>query len=249
VNRARPPERWGIPACGMGRCPGIWVRVARQTTMPHRLLFSNPGTPPFLFLRGLCLRAYPLSVPPGVMSASQQNQRRMHYETRDERCLAVRGEHDQVVPLITAIAVALTFSSNASAGFVFRADLDAAQEPPPLSNSTGTGVGLFTLNDAQTQLSFTVTYQGLASPITGPISTMVPSAYGVLSCIWRTSRDFPSAVARSRESGHQPIPPRRSHRPLSVIGSLATFTSTSTPPTIPWETSGASSNSSPSRPV
>jgi hypothetical protein len=69
--------------------------------------------------------------------------------------------------LITTTVVALTFSSNARAGSVFRADLDAAQEPPPLSNSTGTGVGLFTLNDAQTELSFTVTYQGLASPITG----------------------------------------------------------------------------------
>jgi hypothetical protein len=69
--------------------------------------------------------------------------------------------------LTTATAVALTFSSNVRADFLFRADLTSGQEPPPISTSPATGVGLFTLNDAETQLSFAVTYQNLNGTITG----------------------------------------------------------------------------------
>jgi CHRD domain/PEP-CTERM motif len=69
--------------------------------------------------------------------------------------------------LITATAVALTLSSNARADSLFLANLDSTQVPPPTSNSPATGVGLFTLNAAQTQLSFSVTYQNLIGTITG----------------------------------------------------------------------------------
>src|SRR5512135_454015 len=69
--------------------------------------------------------------------------------------------------LITATTVTLTLSSNARADFLFQANLDSTQVPPPLSNSPATGVGLFTLNAAQTQLSFSVTYQDLIGTITG----------------------------------------------------------------------------------
>ena len=111
--------------------------------------------------------------------------------------------------LITATAVALTLSSNARAGSLFLANLDSTQVPPPISNSPATGVGLFTLNDAQTELSFSVTYQDLIGTITGAhfhdnvVGVRVPSS------MRRTSRELPPWVARLRGSAQQPILIRR----------------------------------------
>ena len=47
----------------------------------------------------------------------------------------------------------------------FSADLTGAQEVPPVTTD-GTGEGEFTLNAAQTQLSFMVTASGLSGPVT-----------------------------------------------------------------------------------
>lgn len=51
---------------------------------------------------------------------------------------------------------------------LFQATLSGAQEPGPLSNSPASGIGTFTLNNAQTDLAFNIQYQGLTgSPISG----------------------------------------------------------------------------------
>jgi hypothetical protein len=49
---------------------------------------------------------------------------------------------------------------------IFTANLTGANEVPP-NASPATGFGLFTLNDAQTELAFQITYSGLTG---GPIS-------------------------------------------------------------------------------
>jgi hypothetical protein len=66
---------------------------------------------------------------------------------------------------VTSVSVDL---SAAAAQTLFFATLSAAQEPGPLSSSTGSGLILGTLNAAQTEFTFEVSYQGLqGAPISG----------------------------------------------------------------------------------
>jgi len=57
----------------------------------------------------------------------------------------------------------LVLAGDAHAQVSFTANLNGAQEPPSGTGSTARGFGTFTLNAAQTQLTFNVVYQGLGS--------------------------------------------------------------------------------------
>jgi hypothetical protein len=58
--------------------------------------------------------------------------------------------------------------SAAQAQTLFLATLSGAQEPSPLSSSQGSGLGVFTLNTAQTALTFSITAQGVTgATVTG----------------------------------------------------------------------------------
>jgi hypothetical protein len=87
--------------------------------------------------------------------------------------------------LIVVIAALVPAASFAGTGF--SAVLNAAQEVPT-NASPATGVGTCVLNDAQTQLSYTVTYSGLvalrtASHFHGPAlaGTNAPVVFGIAS--------------------------------------------------------------------
>lgn len=58
-------------------------------------------------------------------------------------------------------------ATGVSAETTFLATMDAQQDVPPLSGITATGNIVLVLNDAQTELSFTIDYQGLSSPEVG----------------------------------------------------------------------------------
>lgn len=66
--------------------------------------------------------------------------------------------------VVVALAVAVLSPTRARADFVFFADLNSTQQVPPVA-STAHGLGIFTLNTAETQLSFTVNYAGLLGTV------------------------------------------------------------------------------------
>jgi len=61
------------------------------------------------------------------------------------------------------VGALLTLAGGTQAQIVFTAILNGANEAPTPNASTAKGYGTFTLNAAQTQLTFDVTYQGLGS--------------------------------------------------------------------------------------
>jgi hypothetical protein len=61
------------------------------------------------------------------------------------------------------VGACLAIAGNARAQVAFTAVLNGAQEAPNPNNSTAIGFGNFLLNQAQTQLTFNVNYQGLGS--------------------------------------------------------------------------------------
>lgn len=64
-----------------------------------------------------------------------------------------------------AIAVVLSLAAfTARAETIFTATLDGATNVPPIPEVTSTGSASFTLNDAQTQLTYHIEYSGLSSP-------------------------------------------------------------------------------------
>jgi hypothetical protein len=109
------------------------------------------------------------------------------------------------VPVVLAV-VLLSVQNRASAITIFTATLTGSQEVPP-NASTATGMGTFVLNDAQTELAFTVTYAGLtggnfsaahfhapappgmnagvARGLANPAETGAPATSGVMSGIWK----------------------------------------------------------------
>ena len=64
--------------------------------------------------------------------------------------------------LLTTVVIALA-ASTAHADTTFMATLDGLQNVPPLPQVTATGSATLVLNEAGTELSFTITYQGLSS--------------------------------------------------------------------------------------
>ncbi|MBI5171212.1 MAG: CHRD domain-containing protein [Candidatus Eisenbacteria bacterium] len=66
----------------------------------------------------------------------------------------------------------------AFAGIVFEAHLTGAQSVPP-NSSLASADGVFTLNDAGTQLSWVITFQGLEAPLISAHLHRVPTGTGV----------------------------------------------------------------------
>lgn len=111
-----------------------------------------------------------------------------------------------LIPVVLVLAL-MSVQSRVSAVTIFGATLTGSQEVPP-NASTATGTGLFILNDAQTELTFNITYagliggnftaahfhapappgvnagvvRGLSAAETGPAGTS-----GVMSGIWRST--------------------------------------------------------------
>lgn len=73
----------------------------------------------------------------------------------------MRLRHPAVPVLAAAFALALATAPAARADTGFTATLSGAQEVPP-TPSGGFGTGTFVLNNAQTQLTFNITYSGLS---------------------------------------------------------------------------------------
>lgn len=68
--------------------------------------------------------------------------------------------------LTAALGLALAFAQPADAALQFEADLNGAQENPPVV-TPASGTGSFTLNDAETQLTIHVEFSGLLAPQSG----------------------------------------------------------------------------------
>jgi hypothetical protein len=68
------------------------------------------------------------------------------------------------IVLLAAVGLVVA-PAGALADTGFSATIDGLQEVPP-NPSAGTGTGIFILNNAQTQLSFNISYGGLGSPET-----------------------------------------------------------------------------------
>lgn len=103
-----------------------------------------------------------------------------------------------------AVLVALALPAPAEAGLQFVAQLTGRQEVPP-NASPATGFGVFELNDAETELSFSITYSGLIGGnvvgahfhngvfgVNGPIvrhvqASLFGSPSGTVSGVWRAT--------------------------------------------------------------
>jgi hypothetical protein len=118
--------------------------------------------------------------------------------------------------IVVAALVAVMLSPSPSrADFVYVADLDSTQQVPPVA-SPAQGIGIFTLNAAETQLTFTVNYAGLlgtaiagaqfqdgAAGTNGPVvrdltstelnGSTVPA--GTLSGVWTSTDTLPLTPA------------------------------------------------------
>ncbi len=68
--------------------------------------------------------------------------------------------------ILPLLAIAMLMAAPAQAETVFVAELNGSQEVPP-NSSEASGNGVFVLNDAQTELSFSIEYTGLEAPETG----------------------------------------------------------------------------------
>jgi len=68
----------------------------------------------------------------------------------------------RVRPITLAFLISLAASAVA-ADTTFLASLDAQQNVPPIPGVTATGTATLVLNEAETELAFTITYQGLSS--------------------------------------------------------------------------------------
>jgi hypothetical protein len=66
-------------------------------------------------------------------------------------------------PLFVLVLLATAAAGTARADTTYIAVLDGLQNSPPLPQVTATGNATLVLNEAGTELSFTVTYQGLSS--------------------------------------------------------------------------------------
>jgi hypothetical protein len=98
-----------------------------------------------------------------------------------------RRSHYRLVLWATVLALILLISAHtpAHAVAIFTASLDQSQENPP-TGSPATGLGVFVLNDAMTQLQFGVTFAGLVAPFiaahfhVGPPGVNGPIVRGML---------------------------------------------------------------------
>jgi CHRD domain len=90
-----------------------------------------------------------------------------------------------VVPAVSLLLAGCTPSGTA---INFKATLDGAQETPAVTTN-GTGSGTFTLNAAQTQLSFNITASGLSGPVTaahfhtGAVGVAGPITFDIFSTV------------------------------------------------------------------
>jgi hypothetical protein len=74
--------------------------------------------------------------------------------------------HRRYVLLLAVGLVLVTVPGLASADTGFSAIINAAQELSCAINSTATGSGTFVLNNAQTELTYNITYSGLQGAVT-----------------------------------------------------------------------------------
>lgn len=113
--------------------------------------------------------------------------------------------------VFTAVALFLG-SAPSQAGMLFFAELDGLQEVPP-NASLATGFGTFELNDAGTELAFSVSFQDLLAPLTaahfhngdfgvnGPVvrglgaEAPIGSTAGIIAGVWKNTDAQPLTAA------------------------------------------------------